>query len=118
VCRLAMAIPDKFTDLLKNTRDEKWKMSTIVGTLCNRRYSEKTIAYTESHDQSIVGAAPSTSRYTQAAIRLEARMHRIPETLAHSTLSPGLSPASCRRQVCLMIVAQASQAQAAVRVQG
>lgn len=34
-----------------------WSMSRIVGTLCNRRYTEKTIAYSESHDQSIVGRA-------------------------------------------------------------
>lgn len=27
----------------------------LVATLCNRRYSEKTIAYAESHDQSLVG---------------------------------------------------------------
>ena len=54
--RLGMAIPDLWIDLLKNTHDEDWKMSRIVGTLCNRRYSEKTVAYAESHDQSIVGA--------------------------------------------------------------
>ena len=30
-------------------------MSDLVSALCNRRYSEKTIAYAESHDQSIVG---------------------------------------------------------------
>ena len=26
-----------------------------MSTLCNRRYTERTIAYAESHDQSIVG---------------------------------------------------------------
>lgn len=34
-----------------------WSMNRIVGTLCNRRYTEKTVAYSESHDQSIVGGA-------------------------------------------------------------
>jgi 1,4-alpha-glucan branching enzyme len=54
--RLAMAIPDLWIDLLKNTRDEHWSMSRLVSTLCNRRYTERTVAYSESHDQSIVGA--------------------------------------------------------------
>ena len=53
--RLGMAIPDLWIDLLKNFRDEHWSMSRLVGTLCNRRYSERTVAYAESHDQSIVG---------------------------------------------------------------
>ena len=57
--RLGMAIPDLWIDLLKNFRDEHWRMSQLVGTLCNRRYTERTVAYAESHDQSIVGAAPS-----------------------------------------------------------
>jgi hypothetical protein len=30
-------------------------MIDIVNALCNRRYSEKTIAYAESHDQALVG---------------------------------------------------------------
>lgn len=27
----------------------------LVGTLCNRRYTEKSVAYAESHDQALVG---------------------------------------------------------------
>ncbi|GAB4833006.1 1,4-alpha-glucan-branching enzyme [Ancistrocladus abbreviatus] len=53
--RLAMAIPDKWIDYLKNKKDEEWSMEEITGSLANRRYSEKCIAYAESHDQSIVG---------------------------------------------------------------
>lgn len=53
--RLGMAIPDRWIDLLKNSRDEHWSMTALVSTLCNRRYSERTVAYSESHDQSIVG---------------------------------------------------------------
>ena len=30
-------------------------MSQLVGTLCNRRYTEATVAYAESHDQALVG---------------------------------------------------------------
>ena len=40
----------------KNYPDETWSMNQLVGTLCNRRYTERTVAYAQSHDQSIVGA--------------------------------------------------------------
>ncbi|KAL5706187.1 1,4-alpha-glucan branching enzyme [Ranunculus cassubicifolius] len=53
--RLAMAIPDKWIDYVKNKNDEQWSMNDIVSTLTNRRYTEKCISYAESHDQSIVG---------------------------------------------------------------
>uniref|UniRef100_A0A0D9WUB2 1,4-alpha-glucan branching enzyme n=1 Tax=Leersia perrieri TaxID=77586 RepID=A0A0D9WUB2_9ORYZ len=51
--RLAMAIPDRWIDYLKNKEDRKWSMCEIVQTLTNRRYTEKCIAYAESHDQLI-----------------------------------------------------------------
>jgi 1,4-alpha-glucan branching enzyme len=53
--RLAMAIPDMWIKLLKETRDEDWNVGHIVHTLTNRRWNEKTVAYAESHDQAIVG---------------------------------------------------------------
>ncbi|KAG1666836.1 hypothetical protein FOA52_009460 [Chlamydomonas sp. UWO 241] len=53
--RLAMAIPDKWIKLLKHTRDEHWGMLDIVSALCNRRYTERTVGYAESHDQALVG---------------------------------------------------------------
>lgn len=53
--RLAMAIPDKWIDYLKNKTDEEWSMKEISLSLTNRRYTEKCIAYAESHDQAIVG---------------------------------------------------------------
>lgn len=53
--RLAMAIPDKWIEYLKHKRDEQWSMEEIVLTLTNRRYTEKCVAYAESHDQAIVG---------------------------------------------------------------
>jgi hypothetical protein len=43
-----------FHRLLKHVRDEDWSMAEIVNALCNRRYSERTIAYAESHDQAMV----------------------------------------------------------------
>ena len=54
--RLGMGIPDFWTRLLKDVRDENWSMQGLVSALCNRRYSEKTVAYAESHDQCIVGS--------------------------------------------------------------
>ncbi|KAL0016830.1 hypothetical protein SO802_003899 [Lithocarpus litseifolius] len=53
--RLAMAIPDKWIDYLKNKNDEDWSMKEISWSLTNRRYTEKCISYAESHDQAIVG---------------------------------------------------------------
>lgn len=53
--RLAMGVPDKWIEIIKHVPFEEWSMSDLVSALCNRRYSEKTIAYAESHDQSIVG---------------------------------------------------------------
>jgi 1,4-alpha-glucan branching enzyme len=53
--RLAMAIPDKWIKTLKEVRDDEWDLGSIVFTLTNRRWQEKTIAYAESHDQALVG---------------------------------------------------------------
>ncbi|XP_059634373.1 1,4-alpha-glucan-branching enzyme 1, chloroplastic/amyloplastic-like isoform X2 [Cornus florida] len=53
--RLAMAIPDKWIDNLKNKNDEEWSMKEISHSLTNRRYTEKCVAYAESHDQALVG---------------------------------------------------------------
>ncbi|XP_065299386.1 1,4-alpha-glucan-branching enzyme [Dermacentor albipictus] len=53
--RLGMAIPDLWIKLLKEHKDEDWNMGTIVHTMSNRRWMEKTVAYAESHDQALVG---------------------------------------------------------------
>ena len=53
--RLNMSVPDMWIKLLKEVKDEDWNMSNIVFNLTNRRWNEKHIAYSESHDQSIVG---------------------------------------------------------------
>ena len=53
--RLAMGIPDYWIRLLKEKKDENWRIGEIYGMLQNRRAGEKHIAYVESHDQSIVG---------------------------------------------------------------
>lgn len=53
--RLGMAVPDMWIKLLKEFKDEDWDLGKIVHTLVNRRYRERTITYTESHDQALVG---------------------------------------------------------------
>lgn len=53
--RLGMAIPDLWIKMLKEIKDEDWNMGHIVHTMTNRRWSEKTVAYAESHDQALVG---------------------------------------------------------------
>lgn len=40
---------------MKEVKDEDWNMGFIVHSLTNRRWKEKCIAYSESHDQAIVG---------------------------------------------------------------
>jgi 1,4-alpha-glucan branching enzyme len=53
--RLAMGIPDYWIKLLKTKSDEDWQIGDIWWELTNRRNKEKTIAYSESHDQALVG---------------------------------------------------------------
>lgn len=53
--RFAMGIPDYWIKLVKDTPDEDWHMGHLWHELNNRRKEEKTISYTESHDQALVG---------------------------------------------------------------
>lgn len=53
--RLAMAVPDMWIKLLKEVRDQDWKVGEIAYQLTNRRGGEECIAYAESHDQALVG---------------------------------------------------------------
>lgn len=53
--RLAMNIPDYWIKTIKEKPDEKWKPSSLIFELTNRRDDEKTISYCESHDQALVG---------------------------------------------------------------
>jgi len=50
-----MGIPDFWIKLIKEVKDEDWKVGTIFWELTNRRADEKTISYAESHDQALVG---------------------------------------------------------------
>ena len=53
--RMAMGIPDFWIKLIKEVKDEDWKVGQILWELTNRRTDEKTISYAESHDQALVG---------------------------------------------------------------
>ena len=53
--RFAMGISDNWIRLVKDIPDEKWHMGHLWHELNNRRWDEKTISYTESHDQALVG---------------------------------------------------------------
>lgn len=53
--RLGMGIPDYWIKILKHLADEQWDLGELWGMLSNRREKEKTIAYSESHDQALVG---------------------------------------------------------------
>lgn len=53
--RLGMGIPDFWIKYLKEKKDEDWNIHELWSVMTNRRFNEKTVAYTESHDQAIVG---------------------------------------------------------------
>ncbi len=53
--RLAMGVPDYWIKLLKEKPDEAWSLGELYNVLMNRRRHEKHVAYTESHDQALVG---------------------------------------------------------------
>jgi 1,4-alpha-glucan branching enzyme len=53
--RLSMGVPDFWIKTLKEKADENWSVSQLFYELTNRRSDEKTISYSESHDQALVG---------------------------------------------------------------
>ena len=53
--RLQMGVPDFWIKYIKEVKDEDWKAGHILYEMTNRRKSEKTISYAESHDQALVG---------------------------------------------------------------
>ena len=53
--RMAMNIPDYWIKTIKEQEDQNWRPSSMFWEVTNRRKDEKTISYTESHDQALVG---------------------------------------------------------------
>ncbi len=66
--RFAMGVPDQWIKLTKDTPDEAWHMGHLWYELTNRREDEKTISYTESHDQALVGDKTLMFRMADAAM--------------------------------------------------
>ena len=53
--RLNMGVPDLWIRLTKDSREQDWDMFHLWYELTTRRPHEKTIGYSESHDQALVG---------------------------------------------------------------
>ncbi len=53
--RLAMGIPDFWIKTIKEQKDENWHVAELFYRLTDKRQDEKTINYSESHDQALVG---------------------------------------------------------------
>ena len=53
--RLGMAIPDHWIKLLKEQSDDEWNIWEMWELLTNRLPGVRTVAYSESHDQAMVG---------------------------------------------------------------
>jgi 1,4-alpha-glucan branching enzyme len=84
--RLAMGVPDLWTNLLKTKQDNEWHIETIVRELTNRRSDEKTISYAESHDQALVGDQTIIFRLLNTLIydcmRVDQRNHLVDRGMA------------------------------------
>lgn len=77
--RLAMGIPDYWIKVIKELPDEKWNVGNIYYEMTNHRAEEKTIAYSESHDQALVGDKTIMFRLTDAEMYFA--MHRQAQSL-------------------------------------
>jgi 1,4-alpha-glucan branching enzyme len=66
--RFSMGVPDYWIRLVKDTPDEDWSMGHLWYELTNQRREEKTISYTESHDQALVGDKTLMFRMADAAM--------------------------------------------------
>ena len=69
--RLGMGLPDLWDKVLKLPRDEDWNLDEIWSSMCLRRNGERTVAYVECHDQSIVGDQALMFRLAEANMYTE-----------------------------------------------
>ena len=53
--RLSMGVPDLWIKTLKEKNDEDWDLGHLFYELTSHRTEERTISYSESHDQALVG---------------------------------------------------------------
>lgn len=71
--RLAMGLPDMWTRLTRDVRDEDWDMHYLYHELSSRRPHEKYIGYAESHDQALVGDKTLIFRLCDSAMYTDMR---------------------------------------------
>ena len=64
--RLAMGVPDFWIKIVKEWRDEDWRLGDLYGAMLHRRRDERHVAYAESHDQALVGDQTLAFRLMQA----------------------------------------------------
>ncbi|MCL1857271.1 MAG: alpha-amylase family glycosyl hydrolase, partial [Kiritimatiellaeota bacterium] len=89
--RLAMGVPECWTRLVTQTRDEEWSLSYLWYELANRRQEEQTVSYVESHDQALVGGKTLFFQMADAAMydamRLDADNVVVERALALHTMA-------------------------------
>lgn len=73
--RLGMAIPDYWIRVLKEEKDEEWSIGKMWDIMTNRLPKVKTIAYSESHDQALVGDQTIAFRLMQSEIYFKMSKH-------------------------------------------
>jgi 1,4-alpha-glucan branching enzyme len=66
--RLGMAMPDYWIRVLKEKTDEQWDLDEMFSVMTNRLPDVKTVAYSESHDQALVGDQTIAFRLMQSDI--------------------------------------------------
>ena len=66
--RLAMGVPDFWTELVTTTPDEQWPLPKLWHALTDRRPGEARVGYVESHDQSLVGDKTLAFRLMDSAM--------------------------------------------------
>lgn len=106
VCLLLPPVAWRICRLLKHVRDENWSMMELVTALCNRRYTEKTVAYAESHDQALVRVmSVSVFVRRRALLRTPQHIHvqeafTAPALLMGMLYQPRPSQLCCHAGIC------------------
>ena len=96
--RLNMGVPDLWIKLIKEYRDEDWDMYKLWYELTTRRPSEKTVGYSESHDQALVGDKTIIFRLLDA--EMYTGMHRDYHSI---TMDRGMALAKLIRFITLTV---------------
>ena len=96
--RLNMGVPDLWIKFIKEYRDQDWDMFKLWYELSTRRPMEKTVGYSESHDQALVGDKTIIFRL------LDAEMYVGMDRVYHTpTMDRGIALAKLIRFVTLTV---------------